>query len=86
MVPVAAAVRQAFEFSRALRENVLNVSGRFAAQSLAAETNARRVFDTLDAALRQALEATADYLERQGHPELAAVMSPTIAAAIEGGS
>jgi hypothetical protein len=54
----------AFEFARTVRENVFNVPGRVAAE-VAAESDAGRVHLLLDAALREALHATADSIEGQ---------------------
>jgi hypothetical protein len=62
LVEVERASREAFEFARALRENVLNVPARLAAE-LAAETDSTRVHLRLDGALREALEATATALD-----------------------
>ena len=85
IVPVAKAAREAFEFARAIRGNVFNVPPRLAAQ-LAAESDESRVYTMLDAALREALEATAAQLESLDYPELAIPTSPTLSAAIESGS
>lgn len=84
LVKMDQVLRESFTFSRAVRENVLNVPPRLAA-AIAAESDATRVHLELDRALRQALEATAAALEQQGYPELAAAVSPTVSAAIEQG-
>jgi hypothetical protein len=62
LVEVEQARREAFDFARSLRENVLNIPARLAAE-LAAETDTARVFARLEGALREALEATAAALE-----------------------
>ena len=56
------AMREAFEFARTVRENVLNVPARLAAE-LAADSDATHVQLRLEAALREALESTAGLLE-----------------------
>lgn len=62
LVEVDQASREAFEFSRVLRENILNIPLRLSAE-LAAEPDATRVHLRLEAALREALEGTAARLE-----------------------
>lgn len=62
LVPADRAAKEAFEFSRILRDAILNVPGRIGAQ-LAAESNATRVHLMLETALREALETTANALE-----------------------
>lgn len=62
LVEADRATREAFEFARTVRENVLNVPARLAAE-LAAETDSTRVHLALERALREALEATAMALE-----------------------
>lgn len=57
------AAREAFNFARTLRETFLNLPARIAPE-LAAESDAGRVFRRLDAAIREALEATVAVLER----------------------
>jgi hypothetical protein len=64
LVEVAVAAKQGFEFSRTIRESILNLPARLSAE-LAAESDADRVYRRLDAALREALEATADMLDAQ---------------------
>lgn len=59
IVEVEKATKVAFESERAIREAVLNVTPRLAAE-LAAETDPARVFIILDAALREALNIAAD--------------------------
>jgi hypothetical protein len=63
LLDVSKASREAFEFARILREAVLNVPARLAAE-LAAESDATRLHIRLDRALREALETTAGTLER----------------------
>lgn len=58
LVEAGAAAREAYEFARTLREAILNVPARVAAE-LAVETDASRVHIRLDAALREALQSTA---------------------------
>jgi hypothetical protein len=62
LVDVERVSRERFEFARTLRENILNIPLRLAAE-LAAESDATRVHFALESALRQALEATANSLE-----------------------
>jgi hypothetical protein len=62
LIVVERATAAAFEFARVLRENVMNVPGRIGAE-LAAESDAARVHVLLEAALREALETTANALE-----------------------
>jgi hypothetical protein len=61
LIAVAQANREAFEASRTIRENVLGVVPRIAAE-LAAETDAMKVHARLEAELRQALQASATVL------------------------
>jgi len=61
LIDAALAARQAFEASRSIRDNVLNIPARLAAE-LAAESDANRVHARLDAELRLALEASAKAL------------------------
>jgi hypothetical protein len=63
LLDVSKASREAFEFARILREAVLNVPARLAAE-LAAESDATRLHIRLDRALREALETTASTLEK----------------------
>jgi hypothetical protein len=63
LIDVDQAAKVAFEFARTLRENVLNIPSRLAAE-LAAEHDAARVHRRLEDALRAALEATVAVLER----------------------
>jgi hypothetical protein len=58
LVEVEKAAKVAFEAERTIREAVLNVTARIAAE-LAAETDAARVHILLDAALREALNVAA---------------------------
>lgn len=60
-VDVDKATAEAFESSRIIRESILNITPRLAGQ-LAAESNPSKVFAMLDAALREALESTANLL------------------------
>lgn len=53
--------KEAFEAERIVREGLLNITARIAAE-LAAETDPAKVARKLDAAIRQALHATADAL------------------------
>jgi hypothetical protein len=62
LVEADRATREAFEFARTVRENILNVPARLAAE-LAAESDSTRVHLALERALREALEATAMTLE-----------------------
>lgn len=62
LVEADKAAREAFEFSRVLRESMLNLPARLSAE-LAAESDAGRVHLRLEAAIREALEATAAQLE-----------------------
>lgn len=62
LVDVTIVAREQFNFARTLREAVLNVPARLSAE-LAAQSDASQVYRLLDAALRQALEATASALE-----------------------
>jgi hypothetical protein len=48
LVEVQQATRQAFEFARTLRENILNIPARLSAE-LAAENDGARVYQRLDA-------------------------------------
>lgn len=65
VVDVRAATREAFERTRIIRETLLNLPNRIAAE-LAAETDPARVFARLDDAIREALSETADRLEAAG--------------------
>lgn len=56
LVEVSRAEKLAYEFARTLRDNVLNIPARIAAE-LAAESDAARVHMRLDSALREALES-----------------------------
>lgn len=58
LIEAERASREAFEFARVLREAILNVPGRIAAE-LAGETDAARIHVLLETALRSALETTA---------------------------
>jgi hypothetical protein len=71
LVEAAVAAKAAFEFARTVRENVLNVPARLAAE-LAADMDASRVARRLEAALREALEMTANVLEAPAVPPSAA--------------
>lgn len=62
LVEADKAAREAFDFARTLRENILNIPGRLAAE-LAAERDAARVHHRLEDALREALESTATALD-----------------------
>jgi hypothetical protein len=57
--------REAFESARIIREALLNVPVRIAAE-LAAETDPARIFAILEDAIREALANTADRLEAAG--------------------
>lgn len=61
LVSVELVKKEAFEAERTIRESILNIPARISGE-LAAETDAGRVFARLDAALREALSATADLL------------------------
>jgi phage terminase Nu1 subunit (DNA packaging protein) len=63
LIDAGKARREAFECARAIRDSVLNVPDRLAAE-LAAERDAARVHARLDAELRKALESAADILAR----------------------
>lgn len=65
VVDVAAAKREAFESARIIREILLNLPIRLAAE-LAAETDPAKVFARLDDEIRQALGDVADHLEAAG--------------------
>jgi hypothetical protein len=65
VVDVNAAKREAFESSRIIREILLNLPTRIAAE-LAAETDPAKVFARLDDEIRQALGDVADRLEAAG--------------------
>lgn len=62
LVEASAASREAFEFARVIREAVLNIPARLAAE-LAGETDATRVHLRLEAALHEALQGVASRLE-----------------------
>lgn len=61
-VPVHEAKREAFEAARVIREGLLNLPARLAAE-LAAESDPQRVYAILDDQIRAALGETADALE-----------------------
>lgn len=65
VVDVRAAKREAFESARIMREVLLNLPTRIAAE-LAAETDPAKVFARLDDEIRQALGDAADRLEAAG--------------------
>ena len=65
LVEVSQAAREAFEAARTIREAMLNIPARVSAE-LAAESDAARVYSKLDAALREALNSTADRLMAVG--------------------
>jgi hypothetical protein len=65
IVDVNAAKREAFESARIIREILLNLPIRLAAE-LAAETDPAKVFARLDDEIRQALGDAADRLEAAG--------------------
>lgn len=65
VVDVRAAKREAFESARIIREVLLNLPTRIAAE-LAAETDPAKVFARLDDEIRQALGDAADRLEAAG--------------------
>lgn len=65
VVDVAAHKRAAFEDARIIRDGMLNIPTRLAAE-LAAETDPAKVFALLDEAIRQALGDVADRLEAAG--------------------
>ncbi len=67
LIPAGKATSAAFEFARVLRENVMNVPGRVAAE-IAAESDATRVHLLLEAALREALETTANTMDAAPPP------------------
>ncbi len=60
-IPIEQAVKENFECARVVRENVLNVTARVAAE-FAAQTDAGKIAARLDAELRAALTAAADTL------------------------
>ena len=62
LVSVHDVAKEAFESERIIREGILNIPARLAAE-LAAERDAGQNFLPLDQALRAALTATADWLE-----------------------
>lgn len=68
LVEVDRARNVAFEFARVLRENVMNVPGRLAAE-IAADNDAGRIRVLLEVALREALETTANTMEAPPAPE-----------------
>lgn len=61
LVEVGKVAKEAFEAQRTLREAILNIPSRLSAE-LAAESDAARVYLRLEAALREALNETADTL------------------------
>lgn len=63
LIDARTARREAFECARAVRDSVLNVPDRLAAE-LAAERDAAKVHARLDAELRKALESAAEVLAR----------------------
>lgn len=65
VVDVGAAKREAFESYRIIRETLLNIPARLAAE-LAAETDPAKLFARLDDAIREALGEAADRLEAAG--------------------
>jgi hypothetical protein len=65
VVDVRAAKREAFESYRIIRETLLNLPVRLAAE-LAGETDPAKVFARLDDAIREALGDAADRLEAAG--------------------
>jgi hypothetical protein len=65
VVDVKAAKREAFESYRIIRETLLNLPVRLAAE-LAGETDPAKVFARLDDAIREALGDAADRLEAAG--------------------
>jgi hypothetical protein len=65
LVEIGIAKREAFESARIIRETLLNLPIRLAA-ALAGETDPDRVFQVLDAAIREALGVAADRLEAAG--------------------
>lgn len=71
LIAIDKAMKANFEFARILRENVMNVPGRIGAQ-LAAESDAGRVHVLLEAALREALETTANAMDAPPAPETTA--------------
>lgn len=62
LIEVPRAKKEAFEFSRVIREAILNIPTRLSAE-LAGESDAARVFSRLDSELRAALECTVSVLE-----------------------
>jgi hypothetical protein len=78
LVPAERVAREAFEFARVLRENVMNVPGRVAAE-LAAEGDAARIHVRLEAALREALETTANTVDAPAPPSAPAPATTTAA-------
>lgn len=81
LIKAEEAAALAFEFSRILRDQLLNMPARLAAQlvQLAQEADEKRVFALLAEGVREVLNATADSMERNG----AAVASA--AGAVRGG-
>ena len=66
LIDKAVAGKEAFEASRIVREGLLNIPARLAAE-LAVETDPGRLHLRLEAALREALSLTADALLANGH-------------------
>ena len=61
LIPIERVTKEAFDVQRTIRENILNLPARIAGE-LAAESDAARVYLRLEAALREALNTTADLL------------------------
>lgn len=70
LVSKAVVAKEVFECDRILRENILNIATRIAGQ-LAAESDPARAQLLLDAALREALNVTADAYEARSTHEQA---------------
>lgn len=66
LVHVDKVSKEAFEAERTIRENMLNMPARISGE-LAAETDAAKVYIRLDAAIREALNVTADQLLAEGN-------------------
>jgi P27 family predicted phage terminase small subunit len=66
LVDAKAVAKEAFESARIIREGLLNIPARVAAE-LAAESDPGKVHMRLDAAIREALNATADALLAAGN-------------------
>jgi hypothetical protein len=65
LVDVGETSREAFESARIIRESLLNIPARLAAE-IAAEPDATKVHIRLEVALREALNSTANTLKAQG--------------------